>query len=141
MDEVCFFRSNMCVPVNIYVKMLIWLSDGLKELKAFPLDDSYRYGVKVTLTANANPPAKYKWVDQLTNLVHSHSAEVITVGMSETIVGIAYNYIRSKQYVDTMSINILGGKRASHATWIRANKTLIIICNLTWFVYTLLCML
>ena len=117
--------------------MFVWFSDGPKELKVMPSHDSYRPGDIVTLAANANPEAKYRWKDSVTEEIYSEQASVvITIAMSETITGFAYNTFLGKTMKSKVSINVVGGKRTSRATWFGVNRT---IFN-TWLLYTLLCM-
>jgi len=107
----------------------------------FPLDDAYHMGVEVTLSANANPPPKFKWVDPVTKTVYSkNKAIMLSLGMPDKLYGVAYNVIKGKMYTNKILINVFGGKRTSHATWIRVNRTLFIICNFTWLLHILLCM-
>ena len=108
----------------------------------FPLDDDYHVGVEVTLSANANPLPKFKWVDPVTKSVLSENKVItLTLGMPDKLCGVAYNVIGGKTYTNKILINVFGGERTSHATWIRVNRTLFIICNFTWLLHILLCML
>ena len=120
-------------------RMFICLSDGPKELRVTPGDDDYRRGEIVTLIANANPPAEYKWVDSVTTKVYTLTAEVvITNEMSETIVGTAYNTVGGKLMQSHLTINIVGGIRVARAASISPNRTLFIICSVTSILCTLL---